>query len=463
MAKKAVDALTPDRFTPANTEAEQAVLGSALIDPDVINILIDMKLKPEHFYNEKNGWIYTCFLDLHGQGTAIDFVTACDALERRKQIAEVGGAAYVMDLINAVPTSIHARYYGEIVRKTGLLRNLIRATGQIAQLAYDETAPIETVFGQAQSIMFEATSEAGDSRVTSTAQAMEAVVDGIERAQRYGSGGVPSGFTTLDRYLGGGFQKGTLSIIGGRPSMGKTALALGLALNAARHKVPVAIFSMEMSVESLVHRLISSIAYQERIPESKIPYLALRSGNFSSEAWGTIIEASGKLADLPIYIDDAPKTLPMLRSGVMRMVGEHGAGLVIIDYLQRIKHTLPGENRVREVADITQTLKDLTMSLQIPILTLAQLNRSTEGRKDPRPRLADLRESGDIEADADVVLFPFRPYVYDDTQQPDRMDIIIAKQRNGPIGDATVIAQMEYNHFDNLLFNSVQRTELNPA
>lgn len=462
MAKK-VNALTPDRFTPANPEAELAVLGSALIDPDVIGDLIEMNLKAEHFYSEKHAWIYTCFLDLHGRGTPLDFVTVCDALERRKQLGEIGGAAYVMDLINAVPTSIHAKYYGEIVRKTGLLRNLIRATGQIAQLAYDETEPIETVFGQAQSIIFEATSEAGDSRVTSTAQTMEAVVDGIERSQKHGSGGVPSGFITLDRYLGGGFQKDTLTIIGGRPSMGKTALGLGLGLNAALHGVPVAIFSMEMSVESLAHRLISSLAYRDKIPESKIPYYALRSGNFPSEAWGWIIEASGKLADLPIYIDDAPKTLPMLRSGIMRMFGEHGVGLVIVDYLQRIKHTLPGENRVREVADIMQTLKDLNRSLQVPIITLAQVNRSTEGRKDPRPRLADLRESGDIEADADIVLFPFRPYVYDDTQLPDIMNIIVAKQRNGPIGDATVIAKMEYNYFDNLMHNSVQRTELNPA
>lgn len=463
--------ISPDRFVPANPEAELAVLGSCLIDPDAIGKLIEMKLKPEHFYTEKHAWIYTCMLELHGQGTALDFVTVTDALERRKQLAEIGGVAYVMELNNAVPTSAHVVHYGEIVRRTGLLRGLIRATGQIAQLAYDETAPIETTFGQAQQIMFAATSEAGDNRVTSTAEAMMGVVDGIERAQRHGSGGVPSGFKTLDTYLGGGFQKGNLIVVGGQPSMGKTAFALALALNAARHFArkgmpdSVAIFSLEMTIEELAQRLISAAAYRVGRPETWIEYRDLRSGLFDSErAWGPIIDASGELAALPIYVDDAtPKTLLMLRSGIMRMVGERNAGLIIVDYLQLIEHSLPGENRAREVADITRTLKGLAQGLRVPIIVLAQLNRKVMERKDGRPILSDLRESGGIEQDADVVLFPFRPSEYDETQAEDAMIVIVAKQRNGPTGDAHMAAKLRYNFFGDLMHGAVTRVELNTA
>ncbi len=460
----------PDRFVPTNPEAEQAALGSALIDPDAIGKLIEIKLKPEHFYQEKHAWIYTCMLDLHGQGTALDFVTVCDALERRKQLAEIGGAAYVMDLINAVPTSIHVEHYGLIVWKTGMLRGLIRATGEIAQLAYDETAEIETVFATAQMIMFGATSAAAGSRVTSTAQAMMGVVDGIEQAQRHGSGGVPSGFKTLDTYLGGGFQKGNLIIVGGQASMGKTAFALAVALNAARYFVrkgmpdSVAIFSMEMTIEELSHRLISAAAYKVDRPDTWIEYQSLRSGRFDSEkAWEHIIDASGEIASLPIYVDDSPQTLPTLRSGIMRMVGERNAGLVIIDYLQLVENSLPSETREREVGQISRALKGLAQGLRVPIIALSQLSRKVNERKGGRPILSDLRESGGLEQDANVVLFPFRPSVYDDTRAEDAMTVIVAKQRNGPIGDAEMAAKLRYNFFGNLMYNTVTREELNPT
>lgn len=461
MAKKVAGTLTPDRFVPANPEAEQAVLGSMLIDesctPRVRLILKESDL----FYNQRHAWIYQVICDLHDQRVPADFVTVCDALERRKQLDEVGGAVYVMDLINAVPTSIHAEHYAAIVEKAGVLRKIIRAAGQIAQVAYDENTPLDDVLGQVQSITFEATKRSASNRTVASSESMMSVVEGIEHASIHGSGGISTGFKMLDTLLGGGWQKGDLIICAARPSMGKTALAIIFALNAARKKHPALICSIEMPKEQVYHRLISEGAYNKDFANSRIPYMALRHGNFHPDAWEHIINASAKLGDLPLYVDDTPSpSLPSLRSSIMQNVMDNGVEIVVIDYLQLIDHRLPDSNREQAVADISRTLKGLARELQIPIIALCQLSRAVDNRQDKHARLSDLRESGSLEQDADVVIFPHRPEYYDDTTDlKGVMEIDVAKQRNGPTGRPSVFFEPDINWFRNI--GMFQRQELN--
>ncbi len=384
-------ASTPrDRFVPANPEAEQAVLGSALIDPDAI-IKIAAFLKAEDFYQEKNGWIYQAILDLHERREPADFVTVCDELERRRQLDEVGGAAYVMDLINAVPTSIHVEHYGHIVERTSVLRKLIRAAGQIAQLAYEETTDdVGEVVDRAEQIIFGVAEARQQRDLQPVRLLMGNVIDRIDYLYHHRGEilGVPTGFKLLDKMLGG-LQKSDLVILAARPGMGKTSLAISLAQNAARkYGKRVAVFSLEMSNEQLVQRMLAA--------ETGIDSQRLRLGDIQGEdEWHRLMEAAGALSEAPIYIDDTPAVSTLeLRTKARRLYAEHDLDLVVVDYLQLMSSSRRSENRVQEISEISRGLKGLARELNIPVLALSQLSRAVESRQDKRPILSDLRESG---------------------------------------------------------------------
>ncbi len=436
-----------DRFVPANPEAEQAVLGSLLIDPDAV-IKIASILQAEDFYQEKNAWIYQAVLDLHERREPADFVTVTDELERRHQLAEVGGQAYVLDLINAVPTSIHVEHYAHIVERTSVLRKLIRAAGQIAQLAYDETAEdVQEVVDRAEQIVFGVAERRTRRDLLPVRTIMGDVVDRIDYLYRHRGEllGVPTGYKLLDRILGG-FQKSDLIILAARPGVGKTSLSLSIAQNAARrYGRRVAIFSLEMSNEQLVQRLLAA--------ETGIDSQRLRLGDIRGEdEWHKLMEAAGALSETLIYIDDTPALSAMdLRTKARRLHAEHGLDLIVVDYLQLMMGDRRSENRVQEISYISRGLKGLARELNVPVMALSQLSRAVESRQDKRPILSDLRESGSIEQDADVVMFIYREEMYvEDTERQNIADILVAKHRNGPTGTVSLFFRKELTQFRDL-------------
>ncbi|MCX7680452.1 MAG: replicative DNA helicase, partial [Anaerolineae bacterium] len=419
---------TPDKMIPQNVEAEEAVLGSLLIDPEAL-FRVAPFLRPEDFYVQKNGWIYEAILALHERREPIDFVTLCDELERREQLEEVGGAAYITSLINAVPSAIHAEAYGRIVEQAAIRRRLIGAATQIAQLAYQESEDIDQTIDQAEQALFSVSQR----RITRDLAPIQEVIrryyDRIEYLYAHQGEplGVPTGFIDLDRLLGG-MQRSDFIIVAARPSVGKTSLCLSFARNAARHGQHVAIFSLEMSAEQIVQRLVSA--------ETGIDAQRLRLGNLKEEEWPLFVQAIGRLADLPIFIDDTPSISALqLRTKARRLHAEHGLDLIIVDYLQLMSGDIRAENRVQEVSYISRSLKAIARELDVPVVAASQLSRAVEQRTDKKPVLADLRESGSLEQDADVVMFIYRDELYHpETERQHIADIIVAKHRNGPTG-----------------------------
>jgi replicative DNA helicase len=444
----------PIKSIPANLEAEQAVLGSLLIDPDAI-LKVANFLRPEDFFRERHSWLYDVMLALHERREPLDFVTVVDELERRGQIEELGGPAYVTDLIGSTPTSINVDFYARIVERTALLRRLIGAAGEIASLAYDESQEVDEVIDRAETLIF-GVSEARIHRDLMPIRAiMGNVVDRIDFLTRNRDTlmGVPTGFTLLDRLLGG-LQKSDLIILAARPAMGKTSLALNVALNAAkRYMARVAIFSLEMSNEQLAQRLLST--------ETGIDSHRLRLGNVHEEEWPILLEAANVLAGANIFIDDTPAaSVNEIRTKCRRLYAEHGLDLVLIDYMQLMsgQGNGRGENRQQEISYISRSLKSLARELNVPVIALSQLSRAVESRTDKRPMLSDLRESGSIEQDADVVLFIYRDdYYNEDSEQQNIADVIVAKHRHGSTGSVSLFFRKELTQFRDL---EIQRTEL---
>ncbi len=431
-----------ERLVPANVEAEEAVLGSILIDPDAI-IKIAPRLHPEDFYLEKHRWIYQAALDLHERRQPADFVTLCDELERRGQLQDVGGPAYITELINVVPTAIHVEHYAGIVERTAVLRRLITAAGQIAQLAYEDSGDVEEIIDEAESIIFGVSERRLQRELVPIRQVMNEVVQRIDYLASHQGElmGVPTGFRLLDKLLGG-FQKSDLIILAARPSVGKTALALNIAVNAAkRYGQRVAFFSLEMSSEQLVQRLLSA--------ETGIDQQRLRLGQVDEHEWPLLMEAAGVLSDTLLFIDDTPALSAMeLRTKARRVHAEHGLDLIIVDYLQLMRGDLRSENRVQEISYISRALKGLARELNVPVLALSQLSRAVEARTDKRPLLSDLRESGSIEQDADIVMFIYREEMYDETTDRQNIaDVIVAKHRNGPTGTVSLYFKKELTQF----------------
>nr|HID13758.1 replicative DNA helicase [Anaerolineae bacterium] len=459
----------PDKMVPHNVEAEEAVLGSLLIDPEAL-FRVSPFLKGEDFYIQKNAWIYEAIFALHERREPIDFVTLCDELERRGQLEEIGGAAYITRLINAVPSAIHVEAYGHIVEHAAIRRRLISAASRIAQLAYQEAEDVDQTVDQAEQALFSVSQRRIARDLAPIQDIIRRYYDRIEYlyAHRGEPLGVPTGFIDLDRLLGG-LQRSDFILIAARPSVGKTSLCLSIARNAARHGQRVAIFSLEMSAEQVVQRLVAA--------ETGIDAQRLRLGDLREEEWPLFVQATGKLADLPVFIDDTPSISALqLRTKARRLHAEHGLDLIVVDYLQLMTGDVRSENRVQEVSHISRSLKGLARELDVPVVAASQLSRAVEQRSDKRPVLADLRESGSLEQDADVVMFIFREEYYLERKKPGRRgdeddmdfdrrmekwddakakvanlaDIIVAKQRHGPIGDIKMLFHGAFTRFANL-------------
>ncbi len=431
-----------ERLPPQNTEAEEAVLGGILIDPDAI-IRVATFLRPEDFYREKLGWIFDTALALHERREPIDFLTVCDELERRGQLDEIGGPAFITTLINAVPTSIHAEHYARIVERTATRRRLIEAAGQIAALAYQEAEDVDEVVDRAEQVLFGVSERRISRELVPIKQILSEYYDRIEYLTRHRGEmiGIPTGFNDLDKLLGG-LQRSDLIILAARPSVGKTSLALTIAHSAAkRYQQRIAFFSLEMSNEQVVQRLISS--------ETGINAQRLRRGEIEENEWRRFMKAAGDLAETYFYIDDTPGISALeLRTKARRLHAEVGIDLLVVDYLQLMRGDFRSENRVQEISSISRALKALARELNVPILAISQLSRSVESRADRKPILSDLRESGALEQDADVVIFIYREEMYNEnTERKNLADIMVAKHRNGPTGTVILYFRKELAQF----------------
>ncbi|MEM7113004.1 MAG: replicative DNA helicase [Chloroflexota bacterium] len=441
-----------ERLPPHSIEAEEAVLGSLLIDPEAIYEVAGF-LIPDAFYRVQNRWIYEAMLRLNNRRDPIDFITLTEELRRLEKLEDAGGEAYLIGLINTVPTSINAEHYARVVEAAHTRRKLISTASTIAGLAYEESEDINIVIDRAEQALF-GVSEARTTRdLVPVRQIAREYMDRIEQLHQRGDDviGVPTGFTDLDRLLGG-LNKSDLIIIAARPGMGKTSLQNGVALTAARrHGKRVAMFNLEMSGEQLVQRMIAA--------ETRIDSQRLRRGELYDTEWPIFMEAIGRLSETRIFIDDTPSITPaQLRTKCRRLYAEHGLDLIMIDYLQLMQSERGTNNRVQEISEISRGLKTLARELDVPVVAAAQLSRAVEQRQDKRPLLSDLRDSGSIEQDADIVMFIYRDEYYnpETTERPNIAELVIAKHRNGPTGTVDL-----FWHGKLATFRNLQRQEIN--
>ena len=432
------------QVVPHSREAEEAVIGAVLINPEAYYDVAQF-LRPDDFYIHRHRWVWEAFTRLQERRMPIDFLTVVEELDQIGQLAEVGGPAYLTALINNVPTSLHAEAYGRLVEQTAIRRRMLTAANDIAKLAYQEELGLEAVMDEAEKAIF----GVSERRMTRDLQPIQQVLseyyDRIDAIARRGEEtvGVPTGFLDLDKLLGG-LQPSDFLIIAGRPGTGKTAFMLSVAKNAAQlHKKHIAIFSMEMSAEQLVQRLISQ--------ETAIDTHHLRTGKLTEEEWSLFAHAVEVLGDTHIYLDDTPGLTPLqLRTKCRRLHMEFGIDLVLVDYLQLMSGGLRIENRVQEVSYISRHMKILARELNVPVLAAAQLSRAIEQRADKEPQLSDLRESGSLEQDSDIVMFIHRPEMYEkDTLKQHLAQIKIAKHRNGPVGTVELVFRDNLAKFEN--------------
>ncbi|MCE5259230.1 MAG: replicative DNA helicase [Chloroflexi bacterium] len=425
--------MAQDRLPPQNIEAEQSVLGSLLIDPDAI-IRVSTFLQPQDFYRETHQIIFQAIVDLHERRVPADLVTVIDELERNNKLEIVGGAPYLTSLVNMVPTSVNVEYYGHIVERTRVMRRLIDAAGEIAALAYEDREDVDEVVDKAESIIFEVAQRRSVRELTPIAEIIGPYYDKVENLALHPdqTSGVPTGFADLDKLLGG-MQRSDLIIIAARPAVGKSSLATTIACNASlRHNAVVAIFTLEMSSEQLVQRMISA--------SSGIDSKDLRNGHIL-DRWDEFTRVSGELSQAQIFIDDSASLTPMeIRSKSRRLAAEFNLDLIIIDYLQLMQAgDRRSENRVQEISYISRSLKSLARELNVPVVALSQLSRAVENRPDKKPVLSDLRESGSIEQDADIVIFIYREDTFNEpTDRTNIADLIVAKHRNGASGTVSL-------------------------
>jgi replicative DNA helicase len=435
----------PLKIMPHSIEAEQSVLGSMIIDKVAIGEAIEV-LKPDDFYRDTHKTIYEAIVDLYQKDSAVDIVTLSEKLKANNQLDLVGGITYVTELSGSVITTSNVSSYIGIVKDKSTLRRLIRASNEIIDESYNNQDSVEDIVGIAEKKIFDIASN----RETSDFEAMSAVLErGFNEIEKLFinkgmTTGVPSGFNDLDAKTSG-FQKGDMVLIAARPSMGKTTFALNIAENAAlRSGKRVAIFSLEMSKEQLAYKLLCS--------EAHVDMLRLRTGNLDERDWENLARASGPLGSSKIFIDDtAGITVMEMRSKCRRLKIEHGIDLIIIDYLQLMAGSKGNESRQQEVSEISRSIKAIAKEMQCPVIALSQLSRAPEQRADHRPMLSDLRESGSIEQDADLVMFLYRDEYYDkETEDKNMAECIIAKQRNGPVGTIKLAWLGQYSKFGNL-------------
>ncbi len=444
--------MTTERQFPHSIEAECGVLGSIIIDPEAVVLVADF-LTLDDFYRDAHRTLYGIIIQLYDQRMPADFITMCDVLEQQGKLEDIGGASYISSLINNVPTSGNAVYYGCIVSRTALLRRLITAGGQIVAQAYEDSEiDAGLTLERAEQLIFEISERYSSSTATAShvRELLAAYMNRLDQLHEHRGAvlGVPTGFGEMDRLLSG-LQRSDLIILAARPSLGKTALALNIAYNAAvRLQRKVGIFSLEMSKEQLIQRLLAI--------GSGVDQQRLRTGWIEDNEWERIVSAIGTLSEADIWIDDTSAISTIqLRSKARRWMLEHELDLIIVDYLQLMQASLSDgrkqENRVQEVSAISRALKGLARELNIPVLALAQLSRGVENRAVKVPQLSDLRESGSLEADADVVLFIYRDDVYNPaSQRPNTADIIIAKHRNGPVGEVCLAFDKSQTRFHDM-------------
>ncbi len=440
---------------PHSREAEEAVIGSVLINPEAYYDVAPF-LQADDFYIHRHRWIWDAFNRLHERRVPIDLLTVSEELDQLGYLGEVGGPAYLTALINNVPTSLHAEAYGRLVEQASVRRRMLTAANDIAKLAYHEETSIEDVMDGAEKAVF----GVSERRMTRDLQTIQQVLsdyyDRIDQLSRRSDEifGVPTGFIDLDRMLSG-LQKSDLIIIAGRPGMGKSAFMLSAAKNAAQiHKKHVAIFSLEMGNEQLVQRLISQ--------ETGIDSQRLRTGKLTEEEWPLFTHAIEVMSDTRIFMDDTPALTPLqLRTKCRRLHLEFGLDLVIVDYLQLMSGGLRTENRVQEVSYISRNLKVLARELDVPVIAAAQLSRAVEQRADKEPQLSDLRESGSLEQDADIVLFIHRPEMYEkDSLKQNIAQIKVAKHRNGPVGSIELVFRSNLAKFENAATRQVDLSQV---
>ncbi|MCM3570715.1 replicative DNA helicase [Neobacillus mesonae] len=438
--------LFADRMPPQNIEAEQAVIGAVFLEPSSLTLASEI-LIPEDFYRAAHQKIFNVMLKLNDEGKAVDLITVTEELSAANLIEDIGGVSYLSEVAASVPTAANIEYYARIVEEKSLLRRLIRTATNIAQDGYTREDEVETVLNDAEKNILEVAQRKNAGAFHNIKDVLVRTYDNIElmHARAGDITGIPTGFAELDR-MTAGFQRNDLIIVGARPSVGKTAFALNIAQNVAiKANETVAIFSLEMGAEQLVMRMLCA--------EGNIDAQRLRTGSLTDDDWGKLVMAMGSLSNAPIFIDDTPGVkVNEIRAKCRRLKQEHGLGMILIDYLQLVLGSgKSGENRQQEVSEISRSLKQLARELQVPIIALSQLSRGVEQRQDKRPMMSDIRESGSIEQDADIVAFLYRDDYYDkESENKNIIEIIIAKQRNGPVGTVSLAFVKEYNKFVNL-------------
>ncbi|UNL94223.1 replicative DNA helicase [Paenibacillus polymyxa] len=435
-----------DRIPPQNLEAEQAVIGSILLQSEALITAME-RVQTEDFYDKAHQMIYEAMIELGESGQPIDLVTLTSKIQDKGQLEDIGGVSYLANLAHGVPTAANVDYYAQIIEEKAMLRRLIRAATQIVSEGYSSGEDVAGMLSDAERKIMEISNGRSGSGFIAIRDVVMEVFDRVEllHQNKGNTTGIPSGFVDLDK-MTAGFQRNDLIIVAARPSVGKTAFALNIAQNVAvRAKETVAIFSLEMSAAQLVQRMICA--------EANLDANVMRTGEFKGDDdWAKLTMGIAALSEAEIYIDDTPGiTVADIRAKCRRLKAEKGLGMIVIDYLQLIHgRGKAGENRQQEVSEISRTLKQIARELEVPVIALSQLSRGVEQRQDKRPMMSDLRESGSIEQDADIVAFLYRDDYYNqETEKKNIIEIIIAKQRNGPVGTVELVFLKNYNKFAN--------------
>lgn len=434
-----------EKIPPQNLEAEQSVLGSMIIEKDAIFAATEV-LSEEDFYRTSHQKIFNAIVKLTEKNEPVDLVTLSEELSSLGVLEEVGGNSYLTSLANAVPTAANVKYYATIVWEKALLRRMIRTSTEIVTRGYEPPEDVVEFLDEAEQMIFQVSRELSGKGFVPLKDVLMSTFDRIERIyeEKKGVTGLPTGFIDLDQMLSG-LQESDLVIVAARPSMGKTTFALNMAQHlAVSENLPVAFFSLEMSKEQLAQRLLCA--------QANLDAQRLRRGYLSEEEWPRLTRAVGPLSEAPLYIDDtaAPSVMEM-RAKARRLKAEKGLGAIFVDYLQLMNMHGKSENRQQELSDISRSLKSLAKELNIPVIALSQLSRAVEKRDKKRPILSDLMESGGIEANADVVLFIYREnYYFNDSEKKNIAEIIVAKQRNGPVGEVELLFMNNFNKFQNM-------------
>ncbi len=434
------------KMMPQNIEAEQAVIGAALFDKDIIPVILEI-LKADDFYRVDHRIIFECIIELFDKGLDVDIVTVADLLKQKGSFEETGGLDYLSFLINNVPTTSNIRSYTKIVEEKSLLRKLIRHSEIVSEMSFKAAEEVEYIMGEAERGIFDIFQSRSGKAYAHIDEILRGALERIEQLYNRSEAitGIPTGFSALDK-LTAGLHNSDLIFVACRPGMGKTAFITNIAQHVAtKHNIPVAIFSLEMSREQLANRMLCSEGF---IDNSK-----LSTGRLDDADWPKIGEASSILSSSPIYIDDtAGITMTEIRSKCRRMKMEKDIGLVVIDYLQLIESRRPGDNRQQEISEISRSMKILAKELNVPVLCASQLSRAVEQRENKRPMLSDLRESGSIEQDADIVMFIYRDEYYkrEESESKNKAEISIAKHRNGSTGKFELMWKGEYTKFTSI-------------